>query len=219
MFNNSLISKSLLGTATLSLALFSATAFAGPGKSGENGKPAGVGQPGESNIVEIAMSVNEATGQFSYLLGAVGCFTDEDSGENPIVDLLNGSDKLTLFAPTDDAFIALQGVLGVPEEDRAPEVTCLVDSVLETPGALFTILAYHLTDGRRFSNSLFNENSSKEVEMLAGGNITTSNGTIIDGFPQVINGVEGFLNINASNGVIHVIDTVMLPYNPLATED
>jgi uncharacterized surface protein with fasciclin (FAS1) repeats len=216
MYKISTLSKSLVTGAVLSLALFSANTFAGPSSKAEKK----IGKPGGDNIVEIAVAVNQMNGQFSYLLGAVGCFTDAETGYNPIVDLLTGTDKLTLFAPTDAAFQALQGVLGVPEEDRAPEVTCQVDEVLQTPGALFTVLAYHLTDGRRFSNSVFNENSSKEVEMLAGGYITTTPSlSIIDGFPQVINPVSELININASNGVIHVIDTVMLPFNPFAGEE
>ena len=216
MYKISTLSKSLVSGAVLSLALFSANTFAGPSSKAEKK----IGKPDGDNIVEIAVAVNQMNGQFSYLLGAVGCFTDAETGYNPIVDLLTGTDKLTLFAPTDAAFQALQGVLGVPEEDRAPEVTCQVDEVLQTPGALFTVLAYHLTDGRRFSNSVFNENSSKEVEMLAGGYITTTPSlSIIDGFPRVINPVSELININASNGVIHVIDTVMLPFNPFAGEE
>jgi uncharacterized surface protein with fasciclin (FAS1) repeats len=216
MYKISTLSKSLVTGAVLSLALFSANTFAGPSPKSEKR----IGKPGQSNIVEIALAVNGLNGEFSYLLGAVGCFTDEETGYNPVVDLLTGTDKLTLFAPTDAAFMALQGVLGVPEEDRAPEVTCLVDEVLETEGALLTILSYHLTEGRRFSNSVFNANNSKEIEMLAGGYITsTPSLSLIDGFPQVISPVAPLININASNGVIHVIDTVMLPFNPFAGEE
>ena len=76
------------------------------------------------------------------------------------------------------------------------------------------MLAYHVTDGRRFSNSVFNANSTKEIEMLTGDYITTTPDlSIIDGVPQVI-GLGSLFNVNASNGVIHVIDTVMLPFNP-----
>lgn len=212
MYKISTLTKSLVTGAVLSLALFSANSFAGPGKPGKNPIKE------DGTIVDIAVEANALLGEFDYLLGAVGCFTDEETGYNPLVDLLSGSDKLTLFAPTDAAFENLQGVLGVPEEDRAPEVTCAVDSILGE-GTLFTVLAYHLTDGRRFSNSVFNRNNSKEIEMLAGGYITTTNSlTIIDGFPQVVNPVLPLIDINASNGVIHVIDTVMLPFNPFAGE-
>jgi transforming growth factor-beta-induced protein len=186
--------------------LFSASAMAA--------KPAGKivpGKPGPDNIVEIAIAVNGLLGEFDYLLGAVGCLTDAE-GNNAVVELLSGSDKYTLFAPTDAAFEALQGALGITEP--SPELTCAVDDIFGE-GTLFTVLAYHVTDGRRFSNSVFNANSTKEIEMLTGGYITTTPDlSIIDGVPQVVGLVPPFVNINANNGVIHVIDTVMLPFNP-----
>jgi len=169
------------------------------------------GKPGPDNIVEIALATNAALDEFNYLLAAVGCLTDEE-GNNPVVSLLTGSDKYTLFAPVDSAFETLQGKLGIIEP--SPELTCAVDDIFGE-GTLFTVLAYHVTEGRRFSNSVFNANASKEIEMLAGGYIaTTPDLSIIDGVPQVIGLVPPLFDINASNGVIHVIDTVMLPFNP-----
>jgi transforming growth factor-beta-induced protein len=190
----------IVGAAAAAL-VFSSSAMAGkvvPGK------------PGSLNIVEIALQTNATLGEFDYLLGAVLCFGPLN--DNPIVDLLSGSDKYTLFAPTDAAFEALQGALGI--ETPSPELTCAVDDIFGE-GTLFTVLAYHVTDGRRFSNSVFNANSTKEIDMLAGGYITTTPAlSIIDGVPQAIGVVPPLVNINASNGVIHVIDTVMLPFNP-----
>jgi uncharacterized surface protein with fasciclin (FAS1) repeats len=207
MYNISTVTKSLLSGAVLSLALLSTSVLAGPGKPGKNPVVPG------GNIVEVAIEANALLGEFDYLLAAVGCLTDAD-GNNPVVNLLTGYDMYTLFAPTDAAFEKLQGALGITEPD--PSLTCAVDSIFGE-GTLFTILAYHVTDGRRFSNSVFNQKNNKEVDMLAGGYITaTPTPSIIDGVPQVINPVTSLININASNGVIHVIDTVMLPFNPFA---
>ena len=195
----------IAGTVALSF-VFSSAAVAGQAQ----GKVV-PGKPGNANIVEIALAVNATLGEFDYLLEAVGCLSDAE-GNNPVVELLTGSDKYTLFAPTDGAFEALQRALGIAEP--APELTCAVDSIFGE-GTLFTVLAYHVTEGRRFSNSAFNANSNKEIEMLAGGYITTTPAlSIIDGVPQVIGIVDPLFDINARNGVIHVIDTVMLPFNP-----
>ena len=188
--------KFTLAAITLSVALMlTGNVMAGPGK------------PGDSNIVEIALAVNGLTGEFEYLLGAVGCLTDED-GNNPVVDLLTGPDKLTLFAPTNMAFENLQMDLGI--EVPSPELTCDLG-----PGTVLAVLGYHVTDGRRFSNSVFNRNNSKEIEMLMAGSIfTMPDLTIWDGAGQEIGVVLPLVNINASNGVIHVVDTVMLPFAP-----
>jgi transforming growth factor-beta-induced protein len=175
------------------------------------------GKPGDDNIVQIAKAVNSGpSGEFSYLLAAVGCLTD-DEGNNPVVDLLSGSDKYTLFAPTDEAFMYLQVALGISDDDSdlpSPEKTCEVDGILGE-GTLFTVLAYHVTEGRRFSNSVFNRNSTKMVEMLTGDYIVSNPKlTLNDGAGQEVAVVPPLININASNGVIHVIDTVLLPFAP-----
>lgn len=183
------------------------------------------GKPGDMNIGEIAVG----NGNFNYLLGAVGCFTDPETGENPIAALLTGDDDLTVFAPVDAAFIALQETLIdlwdletlFPGIVPSPELTCAVDTLYPT-GTLETILAYHITDGRRFSNSVFNHNNSKDIEMLGGGYITSTtmpSAKLITNIYQMVSPVVGedampLINIKASNGVIHVIDTVMLPIDP-----
>lgn len=178
------------------------------------------GKPGEDNIVQIAVD----NGNFSYLLGAVGCLTEED-GYNPVVELLTGNDNYTLFAPIDQAFIDLQLALNdlwdLGLTETAPEISCAVDA-LYGEGTLLTILAYHVTDGRRFSNSVFNRNNSKDIEMLGGGYVTSTtmpSARLITNIYQMVSPVVGddlmpLINIKASNGVIHVIDTVMLPIDP-----
>lgn len=179
-----------------------------PGVADAKGKNSPVpGKPGDQNIVEIASAVNEQTGEFAYLLAAVSCLTDPVTGDNPVVGVLTGEDKVTLFAPTDAAFENLQTALGV--ESPAPDKTC--DLGAET---VADVLTYHVTDGRRFSNSVFNKNRPKDIEMFHGEWITpNSEHTINDVAGQTITpDLPGGVNINASNGVIHIIDTVMLPF-------
>lgn len=155
------------------------------------------GKPGTQNIVEIASAVNATTGEFDYLLAAATC----KYFDGAIVELLTGSDQLTLFAPTDAAFQALLGASTPPAD------ICKLEQ-----GALFNILAYHVTDGRRFSNSVFNQRSTKMVEMLNGQYIVTNPDlSINDNAGKMIKPVLPLVNINASNGVIHVIDGVLEP--------
>jgi len=159
------------------------------------------GRPGTMNIVEIAAAVNQSSGEFDYLLSAATC----PYFEGAIVELLSGDDRYTLFAPTDAAFEALQRELGVA--DPAPAVTCTLPQA-----TVFNILAYHVTEGRRFTNSVFGRRSVKMIPMLNGQYIVTNPDlTIEDNTGQTARPVLPLVNINASDGVIHVIDTVLLP--------
>ena len=188
--------------------------FAGAVLAGKPTDKVNPGKPGDANMLEIALAVNamglenvdEEVGEFAYLLGAVGCLPEEQAAA--VVGLLTGSDKYTLFAPTNEAFRNLQRTLtGDQEVETSPELTCVVDD-----DTLFGVLAYHLTDGRRFSNSVFNKNGSKELLMLDGNYIKTmKNFTIMDVADQLIE-LPSLKNVNASNGVIHVVNTVMLPF-------
>ena len=131
-------------------------------------------------------------------------------GAAGLVDTLNGAEALTVFAPTNGAFTklftanpSLPGILTSPAQ-----------AALGYP-LLKNVLLYHVTDGRRFSNSVFNENNAKTIEMLNGGSVTANpNLTLTDGAGQTINPVltpSPLINVSASNGVVHAIDTVLLP--------
>lgn len=202
-----------IATTTLLLA---GTALAGPPDDGK----ARPGKPAKTNIVDTAVSIStmlsdeQGVPEFTYLLAAVGCLDESEAGT--VLGILTGKKKHTLFAPVNDAFRNLQGALGVPEEERAPEVTCAVDSILGA-GTLFAVLTYHVTEKAQFTNRVFRPNGSNTLEMLSGDVIhTTSSKTIIDGVPQTITPL--IANVRASNGAIHAIDTVMLPFNPFAEE-
>lgn len=137
------------------------------------------------NIVEIAASNPD----FSTLVAAV-----QKAG---LVDALDGPKRVTVFAPTNDAFDALAAQLGFA--DGMALVNALPAEDL-TP-----ILLYHVTNGNRSLNSLF---PAKKVRMLSGDFAMTTrvDGTrYIDGQPILIG------NIRASNGFVHVIGGVMLP--------
>ena len=139
MFNSKITSAILAG----------AVAFGSVGVAQAGGKMSPVpGKPGSQTIVQIAIDVNKS-GEFDYLLAAAQC----PYFNGAIVNLLSGTTKYTLFAPTDAAFEALIPALiglgllpkGTPVE---PASLCKLDSAV-----LGNVLSYHVTDGRRFSNS------------------------------------------------------------------
>ena len=190
-------SKALLTVAALSLTLtLSTSALAGPGKPGKNDLAPG------GNIVDVTFAANDALGVFNTVLAAATC----GYFEGAVVDILAGDDKVTLFAPVDTAFAEL----GL-DADNICEAFDDSDDAVGAPGDLLGILAYHVADGRRFSNTVFNRNEAKHIQMLSGGSITTSEGKIYDNNIREVLIVEPFFNINASNGVIHVINRVLLP--------
>ena len=129
------------------------------------------------------VEVAAGAGTFNTLVAAV-----EAAG---LAGTLSGPGPFTAFAPTDDAFAKL------------PAGT--VESLLQNQSALASILTYHVIAGRV---------SAEDVVQLTSA--TTVNGQSVS--IQVVNGVV-YVNgarvvttdIQASNGVIHVIDSVLLP--------
>jgi transforming growth factor-beta-induced protein len=199
------VRKSVVAFAIAAAGLVGGTGAAsamGPGKPGNNNILPG------GNIVQIAVAANQALGEFDYLLAAVGCLTDPSTGANPIVEALTGEDRLTLFAPTDEAFENLQRALGATTP--SPQLTCTLGAEV-----VADVLTYHVTEGRRFSNSVFNANRPKNLEMLNGEAVRTNPDlSLTDIAGQSVGIVGGLANINAANGVIHVIDKVLLPFKP-----
>lgn len=183
-----------LSAITLAVGLAAASVT---GVADAKGKPGGNDLAPGGNIVEVAVAANGALGIFNTVLAAATC----DYFDGAIVELLAGPDKVTLFAPTDGAFAKL-----------GLDATNVCDAFAGDPSALAGILAYHVVDGRRFSNSVFNRNNQKSIEMLT-GDVVTSNPdlTLTDGAGRTVGIVAPYFDINASNGVVHVIDTVLLP--------
>ena len=123
-------------------------------------------------------------GSFTTLVAAV-----EAAG---LVDTLKGDGPFTVFAPTDDAFAAL------------PEGT--VETVLlpENKDQLTEILTYHVVPGKVMSGDLSDNMMAASVQ---GDNVTikTEGGVMVNDANVVTPDIE------ASNGVIHVIDKVIMP--------
>lgn len=117
-----------------------------------------------------------------------------------LVDTLNGEGPFTVFAPTNAAFEAL-----------GQET---IDSVLADTDLLTSILTYHVVPGKLLVGDLTLQDA---VTTVQGGDITIDN---VDSSLK-LNGTVGFVasNIQASNGVIHVIDAVLLPPEAGAAEE
>jgi uncharacterized surface protein with fasciclin (FAS1) repeats len=109
---------------------------------------------------------------------------------------LSGQDKLTVFAPTNAAFAQ------VPKET--------LDALLADKDALAGLLTYHVLDGKIPSSKLM---PTQTVASLNGEeftiNVSDGAATIVDGAGNTINITT--TDIQAKNGVIHVIDAVMAP--------
>ena len=109
-----------------------------------------------------------------------------------LVETLSGEGPFTVFAPTDAAFALL------PEG--------LIDQLLLDPtGDLTTILTHHVHSGNVLSTDLSN---GMMVPTLAGTELTVS---IMDGMVQIDNANVSFADIETDNGVVHVIDAVLVP--------
>ncbi len=116
-----------------------------------------------------------------------------------LVGAFDGTSSFTVFAPTNDAFVALLGELGVASLDD------ISDEVLAQ------VLLYHVVDGRVFSSDLSDE---LEVSPLSGGIFRfdlDAAPTIIDENRREVGLVPSLLDVQTSDGVIHVIDRVLLP--------
>jgi len=125
-----------------------------------------------------------AAGSFTTLAAALGA-----AG---LVDTLKGEGPFTVFAPTDDAFAAL------------PEGTVANLLLPENKDQLIAILTYHVVPGKVMSTDLTNGMTAATVQ---GGDVTI----MTEGGVKVNDANVTTADIEASNGVIHVIDAVILP--------
>ena len=134
-----------------------------------------------------------AAGDIIETAGAAGSFTTlakaiEAAG---LTETLKGDGPFTVFAPTDDAFAKL------------PEGT--LDALLQDKEKLAAILTYHVVPGELASTDVAQRSTAATVNGKD-LKITASEGKVMVGNATVTQA-----DIPATNGVIHVIDTVLLP--------
>jgi uncharacterized surface protein with fasciclin (FAS1) repeats len=150
--------------------------------------------PKGPTIVDVAIAINSEgpfAGQFDTLIAAV-------LAADPIVlDTLSGNGKLTVFAPTDDAFAALgldaSNIGGLPTD------------------FLTQVLVYHVARGERTAADVV---PAERIRMLGGGFLYKEAGstTLVDNLGRSANIIV--TDVKAANGVIHAIDAVVLPALP-----
>lgn len=130
--------------------------------------------------------------EFSILLAAV-----QAADPSIVAALANPSANLTVFAPTDRAFVALLNRLGLT-----------ADQLLANRTLLNNVLRYHVVEGRISAAAAIEARGNFVPTLLPGDDllVSASNGVVYVDASRVIT-----TDVNATNGVIHVIDTVLLP--------
>jgi uncharacterized surface protein with fasciclin (FAS1) repeats len=138
-----------------------------------------------ANIVDTAIAVNQQSGEFSTLIAAVL------AADPAVVQTLTRQRQLTVFAPTDAAFAKLG--LNAGNVGSLPKA------------ALTQILLYHVAPGARYAEDVVDSSRIRTLERgflkvsLMGGNAYVNDSRIVAA------------DVKATNGVIHVIDAVLLP--------
>lgn len=141
-------------------------------------------EEGPGTIVDVAVGA----GSFETLVAAV-----QAAG---LVETLSGDGPFTVFAPTDEAFAAALDALGLTAEE-----------LLGDTETLTAILTYHVVAGAV---------PAADVVTLDGAAVATVNGAevmiSVDGDAVMVNDANVVaVDVMASNGIIHVIDSVLLP--------
>lgn len=157
------------------------------------------GRSSKATPVKGSDSIATIAGEagFTELVGAL-IYVDAELGTNLVGLFSEGTDQYTVFAPTNAAFQGLYSDLGVGGiEDLDAEL-------------VLDVLLYHVTDGRRAANSVVPKSGERTITSLMGAKFTVDSGLDIDDLADRDADIVS-ANISASNGIIHVIDDVILP--------
>ena len=148
--------------------------------------PAAMAAPKGPTIVDVALEINSQTGEFDTLIAAIL------AADPAVLETLSGNGQFTVFAPTDAAFAAL----GLDSTN--------IGSVPQ--GALTEILLYHVARGSRYAEDVVD---SDRIRTLNKSFLLQDGGVLTDNQGRTANIIA--TDVPAANGVIHVIDAVVLP--------
>jgi transforming growth factor-beta-induced protein len=146
--------------------------------------------PPSQKVVGIAAALSKAANpEFTTLVALLS-----DPAQAAVLEVLNGDGPFTIFAPTDAAFAEIAGVTGTLTAKQISEV-----------------LKYHVIGAKVFSTDLANgvkpaTLNTQTLTINVGDNVTISDADNTNADAKVIQ-----TNINGLNGVIHVIDKVLIP--------
>ncbi len=144
------------------------------------------------NIVDTVIAANRQgpfAGQFDTLIAAIL------AADPSILEVLSSPGEFTVFGPTDDAFAALE---------ITSETVANLDQTFLTD-----VLLYHVALGRLLAADVL---ATEQIEMLAGGSLMQAGGVLTDNLGRTASIIV--TDVEASNGVIHAIDAVVLPKAP-----
>lgn len=150
------------------------------------------------NVVATAQAAGSG---LDSLVKAIVRANNAPGGDPTLISTLSSA-TITVFAPTNAAFTQLLSALSTNDINNIPVST------------LLAVLRYHVVGGRAFSSDLANGT----LAMLANGNTTINLSNGIGGGPSIkgngngasVSNIVG-TNIMCNNGVVHVIDRVLLP--------
>jgi uncharacterized surface protein with fasciclin (FAS1) repeats len=144
---------------------------------------AAAAQASDSYVEADIVDTAKSAGSFTTLVAAL-----QQAG---LVDTLKGKGPFTVFAPTDEAFAK------IPKSD--------LDALLADKAKLAKVLTYHVVPGKVTAAEVTKLDSAKTVEGSALDVNVSGGGVTVDG-ARVVKA-----DVMASNGVIHVIDSVVMP--------
>lgn len=163
--------------------------------------------PGNESIASIAINAG-----FTELVGAL-VYVDAELGTGLVELFSTGTDQYTVFAPTNDAFVNLYGLLSVVLDAE-------IDEIADIPApVVLDVLLYHVTEGRRAANSVVPRRGERTITTLLGETFAVrTNATIRDGLTGIRQNDAAIVtaDISARNGIIHVIDQVIVPASVVA---
>lgn len=156
---------------------------------------------------------DEDNSDFDMLLAAVKAAGLAGALDDPGADL-------TVFAPTDAAFIGLANGLGYKGSDEGGAFGYIVEALTLLSGGddpiplLTQILTYHVAPGSLDATAVLGASS---INTLQGGTLGVDGASLVDADPDLANPNIIATDIPASNGIVHAIDGVLLPVDVLAS--